>query len=250
MALFTDGLPASIEFLRSFESGILDVAETEGIDLDAKLSLARDETADVILRFLLNAGTRDVQQQRQALGVADVVVTPALRRLHALRTLEYVYRDAFGHQLNDRYGQKLKEYQAAVPAAEKGLFEQGVGLVSRPVPKAPTPVVTATGDQSQTLYLAISYVSADGAEGAASDALMTSVGAGGTIPGPIAVGWTGNWNVYAGSALDSLLLQTDEPVPSGTNWVYSGVLKAQGRGLSTGQVADSFVLNYQGVRRG
>ena len=37
---------------------------------------------------------------RRARGVSDVVVTPQLKRWHAIHTLGVVYRDAFNNQLN------------------------------------------------------------------------------------------------------------------------------------------------------
>ena len=43
MALLTDGNPNDTEGLRVFESAILDVAQVEAIDLDAKLCLATEE---------------------------------------------------------------------------------------------------------------------------------------------------------------------------------------------------------------
>lgn len=250
MSLFLDGTPTNIEFLRIFESGILEVAETEGIDLDAKLSLACDETGDAILRFLLSAGTREVQQQRQVRGLSDVVATPALRRWHALKTLELVYRDAYGHQLNERYAQKRKEYQAAARAAEENFFEQGVGLVLRPVAKSPTPNVIAPGADPEALYIAVSMVNTQGEEGAVSDQLMVNLGAGGVVASPVTFGSGNGWNVYAGAAADALVLQNEQPIGCAADWVYSGALTIQGRDASGGQPPDYFVANFHQLRRG
>ncbi len=249
MALLRDGLPADIEVLRIFESGILEVAETEAIDLDAKLSLAGEETADAIFRFLLFSGTREVQQQRRDRGVNDVVVTPALRRWHALKTLEHVYQDAYGHQLNERYSQKLKEYQAAVRAMENTFFARGVGVVLRPVPRPDTPKVLAPGADPQAVYLAASWTGAAGEEGAASTPLLANLGAGGTVAGP-AFGWNGGWNLYAGATPGNLTLQNEQPLPCEVSWTLSGDLNTQGQPSSGGQAPDYFVVNYNELRRG
>src|SRR5205807_1086340 len=116
-----------------YESSILDVAHTESIDLDAKLSLAAGEAGDKILRFLLQYVRREDEIPRRMLGVSDVVVTTPLRRWHAFQTLQNVYRDAYGSQENARYLEKMRAYgQAALTAADE-YFETGVGLVYRPV---------------------------------------------------------------------------------------------------------------------
>src|SRR5262245_37075295 len=96
MALLTDGNPNDNGALRVYESAILDVAHTETIDLEAKLALATDEIAEDVIDVLLDHSRQDPEATgRRALGVSDVVVTPQLRRWHAVHTLEIVYRDAF-----------------------------------------------------------------------------------------------------------------------------------------------------------
>ena len=44
-------------------------------------------------------------EDRRQIGVSDVVVSPQMKRWHALHTLAVVYRDAYNNQLNDRYEQ-------------------------------------------------------------------------------------------------------------------------------------------------
>src|SRR5215472_8722145 len=112
MALLTDGNPNDNTALIVYESGILDVAATEKIDLDVKLGLATEEISEDVLNILLDH-TRTVDPQsniRRSVGVSDVVVTPQMKRWHALDTLEIVYRDTFNNQLNDRYRPKAAEY--------------------------------------------------------------------------------------------------------------------------------------------
>ena len=89
------------------------MATIERIDLDAKLGLATEEISEDVLDILLDhTRTSDPQSNvRRTMGVSDVVVTPQMKRWHALHTLEMVYRDAFNNQLNDRYQAKCEEYQ-------------------------------------------------------------------------------------------------------------------------------------------
>src|SRR5258706_3493962 len=143
MALLTDGSPNDTESLRLYETGILDVAVVEVIDLAAKLGLATEEIAEDVLDILLDH-TRTVDPQsniRRTIGVSDVVVTPQLKRWHALHTLEIVYRDAFNNQLNDRYKPKWVEYQELSRNAREHTTRFGIGLVLSPIPKAQTPQI-------------------------------------------------------------------------------------------------------------
>ena len=72
---------------------------------------------------------------RRMIGVSDVVVTPQMKRWHALHTLEIVYRDAFNNQLNDRYQAKFGEYQAAVAGRAGAIPSRfGIGLALIPIP--------------------------------------------------------------------------------------------------------------------
>ena len=111
--LLTDGNPNDTMALTVYETAILNVAATEGINLDQKLRLATEEISEVVLDFLLDH-TRMVDplsNLRRTIGVSDVVVSAQMKRWHALHTLAIVYRDAFNNQLNDRYLAKWHEYQ-------------------------------------------------------------------------------------------------------------------------------------------
>ena len=76
--MLTDGNPNDTVALTVYETGILDVAATEMINLDSKLTLATEEISEVVLQFLLDH-TRTVDPAanltRRTLGVSDVVVT-------------------------------------------------------------------------------------------------------------------------------------------------------------------------------
>ena len=53
MALFNDGPLCSLLDLQNAESGILNVASTEGIDLAGKIALAQGTIANELILFLL-----------------------------------------------------------------------------------------------------------------------------------------------------------------------------------------------------
>src|SRR5579871_6178366 len=129
--LLTDGSPNNADDLRVYESAILDVCHTEQIALDVKLNLATEEISEDILDLLLDhtRSTDPLSGERRMLGVSDVVVTPQLKRWHAVHTLEIVYRDAFNNQLNDRYLAKFKEYHVLSQNAKDHTYRYGIGLV-------------------------------------------------------------------------------------------------------------------------
>src|SRR5256885_14997876 len=109
--LLMDGSPNDTEALRVYESSILEVAHSESIDLDIKLGLALEEISEDVLDVLLAHSPETFPFARRTRGVSDVVVTPQLKRWHAVHTLEVFYRDTFNNQLNDRYQAKAQEYR-------------------------------------------------------------------------------------------------------------------------------------------
>ncbi|MGH9632517.1 MAG: hypothetical protein ACRD7E_29780 [Bryobacteraceae bacterium] len=145
MSLFSDGLISSIEDLRKYDSSILDVASTEGIDLDSKLELSQSEIGIELIAFLLGHAP-EIGRRRD---LSHIYVTEPLRHWHALNTLELSYLDAHNTQLNDRYRGKTKEYSRAARKAASLLYSNGVGVVSSPIPKAGAPeCATISGGSS------------------------------------------------------------------------------------------------------
>jgi hypothetical protein len=252
MALLTDGSPNDTESLRLYETGILDVAVVEVIDLAAKLGLATEEIAEDVLDILLDH-TRTVDPQsniRRTIGVSDVVVTPQLKRWHALHTLEIVYRDAFNNQLNDRYKPKWVEYQELSRNAREHTTRFGIGLVLNPIPKAPTPQIGfAPGLIPATLYyVRVSWVSATGQEGAPSDITTFE-----TPEGSLLTVRTVNamaFNVYIGLTADTLALQNAAPIPAGSTFTLPGFGLVAGRAPGNGQAPDTYVIGGRMLRRG
>src|SRR5580692_10715305 len=165
MALLTDGNPNDDTDLQAYETSILDVANVEGINLNGKLSLAKEEIVETVLDVLLDhAWTVDPQTSaRRRTGVSDVVVSPQMTRWHAFHTLELVYRDAFNNQLNDRYQAKWVEYQRLSRNAQEDTMRFGIGLALTPIPQASQPTfVVALGTNPATIYyVQVSWVGAN-----------------------------------------------------------------------------------------
>jgi hypothetical protein len=256
MALLTDGSPNDTEALRVYETSILDVASVEIIDLEAKLGLATEEVSEDILDILLgHTQSPDPQSNiRRTIGVSDVVVTPQLKRWHALHTLEVVYRDAFNNQLNDRYRPKWQEYHELSRNARQHTIRFGIGLALNPIPKAVTPVFANVPGPglATTYYVQVSWVSAAGQEGSPSDLTTFGTDPGGLLsvltvnPPAVATGW----NVYIGTSPTTLALQNAAPIPVGQAFVLPGTGLVAGRPPGNGQAADIYVIGGPILRRG
>ncbi|HML15630.1 MAG TPA: hypothetical protein VK419_01340 [Bryobacteraceae bacterium] len=254
--LLTDGNPNDTVDLQTYESAILNVASTEGIDVDVKLSLATEEISETVVDILLDH-TRSVDpisNIRRTIGVSDVVVTSQMKRWHALHTLAVIYRDAFNNQLNDRYQQKLKEYRELSRNAKENTVKFGIGLALNPIPQAQTPALSSTsGTIPATLYyVQASWVSATGQEGAPSEltTFETPAASAMVVAGVNPPSNATGLNVYVGLTDDSVKLQTATPIPVGQSFTLPGPGLAAGRAPGTGQAPDIYVTGGQTLRRG
>ncbi|HYL37178.1 MAG TPA: hypothetical protein VEV17_14775 [Bryobacteraceae bacterium] len=255
MALFTDGSISAPMELQNYESGILSVANTEGIDLAAKLTLARDDVANQVMMFLLRRLTvRDFHwNQRRARGLTDVVVTPALKQWHAHKTLALVFRDAYNNQLNDRYMGKWNEYEALAKASSEVFFQIGVGLVGDPLPKPATPILSTTAGPSPaaTYYVAVTWVNRASQEGSPSDIgeITTAAGQQPVVevvsPPSNAIGW----NAYVGQSPDGISIQNTVPLGTSDHWVLSTALRP-GTPPGAGQQPNWFFVDHRVIERG
>ena len=215
MALFTDGSISDSEDLRAYESGILDVASIEGIELDAKFRLAtRDLGIEISQVF---------EDEHLDIGLESVVVTPALARWHTLRTLSLTYRDAYFVQLNDRYEAKWHEYERDAIVAGNALLELGIGVTTDAVPRAATPTLDAINGGVQTqhdYFVQIAWISPQGTLGGRSSLTTATVDAGKLLrvaPGQAPANASG-WLVWAGTDPEALARQVQAPVSVSVKW--------------------------------
>lgn len=255
--LLTDGRPNTVEDLRAYESGIIDIAAVERIDLKVKLGLAGDEVAGEVLDFLVDEGraTDPRATDRRRLGIFDVVVTPQIQRWHAAQTLAVTYRDAFHNQLNSRYRAQFEEYRRLAREFRFQALRFGIGIVFAPIAKAQLPIVGfASGTIEATLfYVQVSWVGAGGAESepskqTTSDGMQDHLPSIAMDPEAAPAGVTG-FNVYVGFTPDTLALQTTTPVPLGDTFVQSSDVLLNGRAPGLGQQPDVFVTGTRVIRR-
>jgi len=254
--LLTDGNPNDSIALTVYETEILNLAATEGINLDQKLGLATEEISQGVLEFLLDH-TRMVDplpNVRRTIGVGDVVVSAQMTRWHALHTLAIVYRDAFNNQLNDRYLAKWREYQVLAKDGATRTFSYGIGLASNPVPEAQAPALgTANGaGQGGTFYVQVTWVGLNGVEGAPSEATALTVAASndlvvqGVNPPAVATGF----NVYVGTSANATTLQNLSPLAVGETYTMPDSGLTAGVPVGTGQAASFYITGGPMLRRG
>lgn len=251
MALFTDGSIGRTEDLRQYESSILDVASTEGIELDAKLTLAQREIGVSITQFLLEhqAGSS------YARNLTNIVVTEPLAQWHLLQTLALIYRDAYNIQNNDRYLGKSNDYAQLASVASTRLFDIGVGITTDPVAQAALPDCGSAGGGTlprSTYYVQVAWQNSMGSIGAASEALPVTTEPGTLLwvravkPPADATGWM----VYAGQSEDDIRQQNATPIPVGATWLLPAGGLGSGFDGRAGQMPDFYVNRRRDWRRG
>jgi hypothetical protein len=234
--------------LRGYDTQLLDVANTEDIDVTRKLKLAQDEIAAEIATMLARRAWF-----RAPLDPGRVVVTPPLKLWHMFLSLELVYRDAYRSQLNDRYAGKRDEFHGMVKWAWDKLIETGLGLVDDPVARAAAPHVlpAAGGLPDGTYYVVAAWTNAAGAEGASSiPATIDIAGSSFAVQtggGPANVK---GWNIYVGTSPTALTRQNDRPLTPGETWLQPSPISASGPPAGCGQAPDYLLPVPRTIQRG
>jgi hypothetical protein len=223
MALFTDGPASTMEDLAAQDSQLLNVASAEGIDITVKLALAH-EAIGIEIEELLRRGS--------GFRLSQVVVTPAMRLWHTNRTLEFVYRDAYNSQLNDRYAGKRDQFRELSKWAYDRVIQAGLGIAVQPVPKAGAPTLLPMPGAlpNGAYFVAIAWVNPAGEEGACSTTASIDTETGGFLAIPPAPpdGAVG-WNVYAGSSADAMTRQNASPLAPGVEWAPAALTSSGAR---------------------
>lgn len=240
MALFVDGQGCTIEDLTAHDSGLLDVAETEGIDVTKKIVLAQEEIApDIQLWLDRPRFAGDGFFRSRGLCIEQVVVTSVLKRWLTMQSLTLVYSDAYFCRLVDRFQAKWNEYLKLARTAREQFVGTGVGIVSDPIHRAALPTVNVgVGSQpGGTYYAAVSYLNPRGQEGAASEIASITV-TDGYVFNISPSETVGSWNVYAGPSPDGMCLQNLLPLSTGDTWSYVPGATVSGAPPGTGQRPD------------
>ncbi len=264
MALFTDVPISTLEQLVAQDTAVLDVASTEGIDAGAKLVLAQEELGIELTATLARSPFSlttpsawwpgSILTSQSVVRLSNIAVTPPLQLWHTFRTLALVYRDAYNNQLNDRYLGKWNAYNDLAKWASGMLLQTGVGIVSDPIPVAQSPQVDVLSGTlpASTYFVQIAWVNARGEEGMGSKVASVSVPdqhfirvAASNSPASAVA-----WNIYAGTSVDTIMLQSVLPIALGQAWLIAPSGLATGRGAGNGQEPNYFRQLPRYLQRG
>jgi hypothetical protein len=251
MALFTDGLICDQESLREYESSILDVARTEGMELTPKLRVAQREIGFDIAAFLQRNGSRYLSPD---LELTNVAISETLRHWHAVHSLSVVYRDAYFAHLNDRFREKWAQYSLLAKEAKRRCFTAGIGIVSSPLARPDAPawdLVQGEAPASRRYLIAVAIENGEAASAASSP--VTAEADPGTLV-RVQLGQLptdSRWVVYAGTADGRLVRQTTISLPGGSVWTEAACgVATVGDAPSNGQRPDVVVRLVNLMDRG
>jgi hypothetical protein len=250
MSLFTDGTISTSEDLRIYESSILEVANTEGIELEAKLQLAQREIGVQLTAMLSQQpGIAGLSQE-----LRNVVVTEPLRQWHAVHSLSVIFRDAYNSQLNDRYLGKWHEYAEQATRAATLLMETGIGMVRQPLDQARIPFckVVSGGALPETIYfIQVAWVNAAGSTGGASNVISLPCPSGNllTVKALAAPEGSVGWFLYLGVSADEMLRQNASPMGPEVVWIEPASGASGTDAGTVGQQPEFYVTRQQRLRR-
>jgi hypothetical protein len=259
MALFTDAAIITLDDLLLFETSLVGVASSHGINVETKISLAISAIGDKLMFWLLRACASDPQHlKRRMLGLSTVVVTPTLHRWLCFDALSRFFAEAYNAQLNTRFEGKLTEYKKAAADAETMVSLSGVGVVYAALPKPKMPVISlgsGTGP-AEALFFQTTWTDAKGNEGALSpvNALMAPNASSITITMAESAADTpaaaAGWNIYASSTGDGPTRQNDSPLSIGSVWPMLDSGLVSGPTASDGQQPNYYVIDPKRLPRG
>lgn len=265
MALFTDGLVSQVSDLVAYEANLPEIAAAEGIDLATKLQLALTEVGAEIAAasqrpgnvYLARGGgwqTSGAEGNLSRFDLSQVVVTPPLSLWHTFQTLAIIYRDAYNRKLNDKYLPKWKEYKDLAHWASGLLFQTGIGVTSNPVPRPAPPVLDWVPSSAAALavFVCVSWVGAESAEGAASAEQALTVPVNNSLRVTVGAAPAGvlGWHVYAGSASGEAFRQNTDVLDVGSAWVMPESGLVSGVEVGDGQLPEVFRTVPRFLQRG
>ncbi|MBV9763122.1 MAG: hypothetical protein JO340_21345 [Acidobacteriaceae bacterium] len=259
MALFTDADVVTLDDLTEFETALVQVASSHGINVDTKIQLAANAISDRVLLWLLNVGPSDPQwMNRRSLGLSTVVVTPTLQRWLCFESLSRFFAEAYNVQLNTRFQGKWTEYQTAAKDVADTVFMSGIGIVYNPLPKPAMPLVAIeTGTISpQALYIQTAWVDSHGDEGALSPVNGIILDGTSSIVVGMAEGvlqaptTASGWNLYAGTSDSEVSRQNNAPLAIGSTWILPVTGLIAGPQPVNGQQPNFYIPLSRQIQRG
>jgi hypothetical protein len=244
MALLEDEGWIRVEDLAEEDSGILELSQREGIDLAAKIRLAMSDVRAEADGFL---------RAHSVYSSANGVVDWQVRRWTIYQSLSSAYRDAYFHQLNDRYGSKWKLYAQQAKDAREQSLAKGIGVVVHPLPRPKAPEATLlTGIHGPRSYwFAIAWTGVSGQTSALGEARLVQttgmhqvrIEAGQSMPAGA------KWHVYAGSGPGEMSRQTSETLAAEAAWLVPEEGLVEGEEAPQGQTAEQTVRLRRLLRR-
>jgi hypothetical protein len=259
MALFTDQSIVILDDLLQFETTLVQIASTHGINVDTKINLASSVVGDQLMLWLLDVCASDPQWLiRRTIGLTTVVVTPALRRWLCVESLSRFFAEAYNLQLNSRFQGKWTEYQKESQNARTMAAMAGVGIVYNPLPKPAVPLVSvqAGNAPAQSMFVQTAWVDVHGNEGAPSpvngliladnSSIKVAMAEGELGAPPAAIGW----NVYVSTVATNTSLQNPTPLAIGSTWDLPSTGLMSGADPTDGQQPNFYITISNQIRRG
>lgn len=259
MALFTDSGVITLDDLLQYETSLVEVASSHGINVDTKVQLATSAVGDKLMGWLLKISASDPQWlNRRRLGLSTVVVTSTLQRWLCFDSLSRFFAEAYNVQLNTRFQGKWTEYQQQASEAADAFFISGMGLVYQPLPRPALPLVAiqAGSVPAQAMFVQTAWVDARGNEGSLSPVNGVILDGASTIAVAMAEGAVSaptpavGWNVYASTTDAGLTRQNSAALSIGSTWQLplSGLMA--GPAPINGQLPDYYVPLFRQIQRG
>jgi hypothetical protein len=244
VALLVDGSWCEVDDLQAYDVSATTVADEEGIDLAAKMSLSEAWITDRVDAFVRWESTLKGQ---------NAVVSEPLKRWHLANVLAMLYRDASFSQVNDRYEKKWKVFQQDAAERKAEYFLAGVPYVGNPVRQPSAPAVTViVGVQPAAAYsIAVTRVDEAGRESAPSDltAVQAPAGNGITVSANGLVA-SDRWNVYATNGEEPLRKQNSDALSAIATWSLPAIGLSAGQEAGDGQAPDGWVRQRRILPRG
>ncbi len=254
MALITDSGLIEIRDLLPYENDLLETADKERVDIQAKAKLAIEEVRNQVEIELDRAGMESTSAGLAGFGLRNVVVTDALRWWLHCHALHLIYLEAYGHQLNERFKTKQTHYAKRAERAKDTYLERGVGVVSQPLPRPDGPTISpAVGIiDPGNYYVAVAWVAYNGRQSALSplhtfntDGQSTMTVSPGTAPAAAE-----GWHIYMGTNAESLVRQSAVPIAPGQIWVMTLPWNATGERFGNEQTPDAYLQPQRVFPRG
>lgn len=259
MALFTDAGIVTLDDLLQFETPLVQVASSHGINVETKIQLSTDAISDKLLLWLLRAGASDPQYlNRRLLGLSTVVVTPVLQRWMCFEALSRFFAEAYNVQLNTRFQGKWSEYKTQASELSDLVFISGVGIVYNALPKPAMPLVSVQDGSAPAvaMFIETAWIDRYGNESAVSPETGLILADGSTIAVAMAEGALNvpntavGWNVYAGTNADDLTRQNSAPLSIGSTWQLPSSGLVDGPEASGGQQPNYYIVLPRISQRG